>query len=143
MGHKGNYFVITLLLFISLFGLLSYIFDFSGIRFYLEFIVLIGLLVFGFFSVILIYNRSNFGYILSAFVSTVALLNLVLLYFKREMSTLLFAALIAAMTAFIVSIVNIGERRGMPKVPVVLETYPGKKTARKKTTKKRKKKRKK
>jgi hypothetical protein len=132
MKGKLNFFVMILLMFIVFYGLIKYIFDVSGWKFVVEFLILLGLLVFGALSLLLIYNDVNFGYTLSALVGAVALLNLVVLYFSKSMSTVLFASIISSMTAFVISVVNIGQKEveiveEKPVEKKILKTYtPGK-----------------
>lgn len=112
-------------------GLITFIFNMHGWRFYLEFIVLIGLLFFAAISVILIFNEINFGYVLSAVISAIALINLILIYTGTDMSNLLFLAIISSIVAFVVSTVNIGEKKEVERPEAKVEkpkvTYtPGK-----------------
>jgi len=123
MSNKLSFGATVLLFLVIFIGLTQFVFDMSGFRFYIEFVILLGLLIFAVISIMLIASNVNFGYVLSAFVSTIALLNLLVIYFAREMGTMLFASIVAAMTSFVVSVVNIGtERRPVQEAPVI-ETY--------------------
>ena len=133
MKSKTDFFTTILLMMVFFVGLITYIFDLSGWVFYVEFILILGLIFLGFISLVLIFNRINFGYTVSAIISALALVNLVIFYFKRSFSTILFASLIASIATFVISVVSIGEKEREPKPvtekkdDVVLKTYtPGK-----------------
>ena len=122
-------------MFVVFIGLIEHIFTVTGWKFYVEVIVLLGLLFFAAMSLLLVYNNINFGYILSAIISAAMLLNLVLFYFRADMSTLLFLSIISTITLFVVSVINIGEKekkkeeviKKEPEKKNVLKTYtPGK-----------------
>ncbi|MBD3163700.1 hypothetical protein GF323_00705 [Candidatus Woesearchaeota archaeon] len=126
MKGKIDFFAIMLLMMVFFIGLISYIFNLSGWKFYLELVIWLGLLFFSIIALTLIYTRINMGYMIASIVSAVVLLNLVLLYFRAAMNTLLFLGIISSTSAFVISVVNIG---GMAKKreKVVLKTYtPGK-----------------
>ena len=110
MKNKLNFFTIILLDLVLFLGLTKFIFAMDNWKFYLEVIVLLGIMFFAFISAILIFNNINFGYTLSSLVSAVVLLNLILIYMKGEMSSMMFLAMISAITAFVVSVVNIGKK---------------------------------
>ena len=132
MKNKLDFFTLILLYLVLFVGLTKFIFKVSGWKFYLELIVLLGLLFFAFLSTILIFNKIKIGYTLSALVSAVVLLNLILFYLKANISTLMFLSIISAITAFVISVVNIGQKKvimekPIPKEKPVLKTYtPGK-----------------
>ena len=117
MNHKLNFTVVLLSLFIAFYGLVSYVFDFTGIRFYIEMLVVLGILFFGIIALTLIYNRAKFGYVIAALLSVLLLFNHLLFYFRREMSTVLFASLICSVTGFIVSMVSAGQKKKAMPVP--------------------------
>ena len=111
MKNKLDFFTLILLYLVLFVGLTKFIFKVSGWKFYLELIVLLGLLFFAFLSTILIFNKIKIGYTLSALVSAVVLLNLILFYLKANISTLMFLSIISAITAFVISVVNIGQKK--------------------------------
>ena len=138
-----NFLTTTLLMLVIFVGLTKFVFNISGLKFYLELLILLGLILFGLMAMVLIYNRVKFGYAIYAFVAAIALLNFIIIYARtRQMTSLMFVSIIASMTAFVLGVISIGDRS---KKKVVLSTYETpektvKKTARKKARKKAKKK---
>ena len=137
MANKLNFNVLMLLLMVSFIGMISYVFNISGWKFYTELIIVFGLMFITLFGLLLVFNKVSFGYALTGFAAAIILINLILFYFKMNLSTLLFLAIISAITSFVVSVVNVGEEeeRQMPplmeeekeiEVPVVKTYVPGK-----------------
>jgi hypothetical protein len=135
MKSKIDFFATLVLMLIIFVGLIMFIFNMHGWRFYLEFLVLIGLMIIALLSLPLIFNKINFGYILSGLISAISLINFVWLYFKQGMGTLLFASIVASMTGFVISVVSIEKKKSpvehkeikKPDKNVILKTYtPGK-----------------
>lgn len=132
MKSKLNFFTLILLYLILFISLTKLIFKMTGWKFYIEIAILIGLLIFAFISLILMYNKINFGYTLSTLVSAIILINLILIFVKGDLTKLMFLTLISSITAFVVSVINIGEKKvkiskPMPKEKPVIKTYiPGK-----------------
>ena len=128
MGRNLQYSTLVLLMLVFFLGLIRNVFQISGWKFVLELVIVVGLILFALMAVVLMYNNLTFGYVLSSFVSGVALINLVAIYFKNQniMTTMLFVGIVASITAFVISIINMGEKP-MSRKRVVLKTYtPGK-----------------
>ena len=107
-----------LLALVFFYGLIKFIFNVAGLKFYAELIVLIALLFFALISMLLIFNRVRFGFVIYSLVSAVVLLNLVLIFYRiRVMNTVMFIALVASMTGFVLGVINMGAKR-MKKVKV-------------------------
>jgi hypothetical protein len=130
MGGKPGIFWVSLLNLVIFMGLINYIFDMSGWKFLLELVFLLGLLFFALVSVILIYSGGRLGYAISAFVSALAMVNLMLIYFRMEISSLLFLSMVSAITLFVMSISGIAKEEKEFEIPeppkqVYVEKYGG------------------
>lgn len=129
MKEKLTFFTLTLLSFVVFFGLIRYIFNMHSYIFVLEFLVLMALLILAIISLILIYTNIYVGYLMFAVINVLAFINLLTIYLRKESSTLLYMSLISALTAFVLSVVQIGRKKRKSKVakkPVVTTYTPGK-----------------
>ncbi len=140
MGNKTDSFVVLLLLFVGFLGLIDSIFNMNGWKFYAEVLVLLGLLFLSILALLLLWNKVSFGYVLSACISFVMLLNLLLFYFVASMDTLLFLALVSTLSVFVLSVMGIGGKepevksKPAPK-PKVIKTYTSGKVVSSKSSK--------
>lgn len=135
-----NFITILLLMFVSFMGLILHVFSISGIKFYIEFIFLLGLLFLGVIAILLIYNSADAGYVLASLISIAMLINLAAFYYVGRSSLVLFLSIISAISAFAISFVQIGAEQAVAHSEIAQKSSKEPKPAPKKRGRKKKKK---
>jgi hypothetical protein len=115
MKNKLDFFTIIISMFIITIGLIYHTFRMTGLKFYGELLVILIVIFFTIISLLLISNEIDAGYVLIAIIAILSLLNFILIYFRKGMTTFVFASIISSITAFVVSVVNIGGKKEIKK----------------------------
>jgi hypothetical protein len=114
MGEKRDaklFLLMGLLSSIVILGLISIIFQFSGLLFAAELIAVLFLGFVALISLAAIYNGLNFGFGFLAFMFSLTLLNLLYVYFKiKPIDSTYLMTIVSASLGFVTSIINIGAR---------------------------------
>jgi hypothetical protein len=114
MGGKRDaklFLFIGLLSSIAILGLISIIFQFSGLLFAVELIAVLFLGFVGLVGLTAILHGLNFGFGFLSFVFSLILLNLLFVYFKiKPIDITYLTTIIATSLGFVASIVNLGEK---------------------------------
>ena len=130
MKGKADFFTIIVSMLMASLVLIRYAFNVTTRwKFYGEMIVVLALLVLAALSILLILNKINSGYILSGIISLILLVNLFIFYMRWGSSTVLLLGIIASITGFAASFINMGEKRIVKKkeaIPPVKTYTPGK-----------------
>jgi hypothetical protein len=110
MKNKLSFLTLIVCMFVFFIGLISFVFQMTGWKFYLELIIFLGLLLFALISLILIFADIKAGYTIAAIISAFILIDLLFIYFRlNHMSTLMFASIITTVTGFVVSISSLSQ----------------------------------
>ncbi|MDO8480229.1 MAG: hypothetical protein Q7S65_00270 [Nanoarchaeota archaeon] len=114
-------FVADLMLwFVVLIGFLETVFALTGVAFYTQFVLFIGIFLLALLAMLLVNVGVRFGHFLSGFAAALTLMDLTLLYFLNDaLPPLHFAAMVATLALFVFDILLVGGRIK----PMKLKTY--------------------